>query len=362
MNVHRAADAQAAARRFAVADLEAFASAVFRSAGLSPDHAAEVAENLIVADLRGIDSHGVTRVPIYAERLKRGVVNARPRIRVERGAKAAVVVDGDNGPGAVVGLAAMREAIERAQTYGVGLVVARRSNHYGICSHYMLKAVEAGCIGMSASNTAPSMAVFGSREPAVGTNPISFGAPAGSYPPYILDMATSVVARGKIIEKSKRGEPIPLGWALDRDGHPTTDSVAAAEGVVLPFSGPKGSGLAIMVDILCGVLSGAAFGSLIGNLYNDFENEQNIGHFFLALDVATLRDPQEFARGMEEMIAMLKTRARAPGFDEILMPGEYEARLTADTQVNGIVLPANVIADLTGTGESFGVSLPQPLS
>src|SRR5690606_37104179 len=153
------------------------------------------------------------------------------------------------------------------------------------------KAIDAGCIGISATNTAPSMAVWGSREPAVGTNPIAFGMPAGRYPPYILDIATSVVARGKIVEKSKRGEAIPPGWALDRDGQPTVDSVAAANGVVLPFAGPKGSGLAVIVDVLCGVLSGAAFGSLIGNLYSDFSNEQNIGHFFMAIDIAALRDP-----------------------------------------------------------------------
>ncbi len=358
MNVNQDSPVDSGFRRFPVESLQAFTIAVFKAAGLSAEHAAEVAENLIIADLRGIDSHGVTRIPIYAERLRRGVVNATPRIRVERGAAAAVVIDGDNGPGAVVGLAAMREAIARAKTYGVGMAVARRSNHYGICSHYMLKAVEAGCIGMSASNTAPSMAVFGSREPALGTNPIAFGIPAGKYPPYVLDMATSVVARGKIIEKAKRGEPIPLGWALDQNGQPTNDSKAAVKGVVLPFAGPKGSGLAILVDALCGVLSGAAFGSRIGNLYDDFERSQDIGHFFLAMDIATLQDPDEFAKGMEEMVEMLKSRAKAPGFEEILMPGEHEANLAARTRSAGILLPGNVVEDLLAIGFEYGVPFP----
>ncbi|MCL4767109.1 MAG: Ldh family oxidoreductase [Hyphomicrobiaceae bacterium] len=360
MTASEIATTAAETSRFAVEDLNAYAAAVFMAAGLSPAHAAEVAENLIIADLRGIASHGVTRVPIYAERLKRGIVNARPVISVERGTGAAVVVDGDNGPGAVVGLAAMREAVSRAKVHGIGMSVARRSNHYGICTHYILKAIEAGCIGITATNTAPSMAVWGSREPAVGTNPIAFGMPAGKYPSYVLDIATSVVARGKIVEKSKRGEAIPPGWALDRDGRPTTDSVAAANGVVLPLAGPKGSGLAVIVDVLCGVLSGAAFGSLIGNLYNDFSNEQNIGHFFLAIDIAALRNPDDFARGMETMIEMLKGKAKAPGFEEILMPGEHEARLTETARKQGLQLPANVIADLVQTGMEFGVSFPLP--
>ncbi|MAZ14801.1 MAG: hypothetical protein CL535_00480 [Ahrensia sp.] len=194
------------------------------------------------------------------------------------------------------------------------------------------------------------MAVFGGREPALGTNPITFGAPVAGGSPILLDMATSVVARGKIVEASKRGDPIPDGWALDAAGKPTNDSNAAERGVVLPMSGAKGSGLAIMVEVLAGVLSGGRFAGQLGNLYSDFETPQDIGHFLMLIDVSG----QAFAGKTGRLVAELKSTALADGFDEIMMPGEVEQqRMHA---ADGIDLPENVLCDLDQIALEVGVA------
>jgi LDH2 family malate/lactate/ureidoglycolate dehydrogenase len=201
------------------------------------------------------------------------------------------------------------------------------------------------------------MAVWGGRDPVIGTNPLSFAVPAGRHPPIVLDMATSVVARGKVVEKAKRGEAIPAGWALDRAGKPTTDAKAAETGVILPL-GPKGSGLAIFVDVLCGVLAGAAYGNLLNNMYRNFTDPQDIGHFFLALDIAAFQPPALFAERIDDMIDRLKASARAEGHEDVVMPGEIEARLEQRLSREGIVLPPNVLDDLRRTAGMLGVPFP----
>jgi LDH2 family malate/lactate/ureidoglycolate dehydrogenase len=346
--------------RFAVAALTRFGAACFRAAGVPDDHAQLIVDNLIRAELRGIDSHGITRIPIYTERIRRGVVNPQPRLRFERRLGGVATLDGDNGSGAVVGWHANQEAIRLAKEHGVGCVAARRSNHYGICSMYTMEAAAHGCVGISSTNASPSMAVWGGRDPVIGTNPLSFAVPAGRHPPIVLDMATSVVARGKIVEKAKRGEPIPQGWALDRAGRPTTDARTAEAGVILPL-GPKGSGLAVFVDVLCGVLTGAAYGGLLNNMYRNFTDPQDIGHFFLALDIAAFQPPALFAERIDDMIDRLKASAPAEGHAAVLMPGEIEARLEEQLLREGIALPANVRDDLRRTADALGVAAPDGL-
>lgn len=343
--------------RFAAEALARFGEACFRAVGVPDDHARLIMDNLVRAELRGIDSHGVTRIPIYSERIRRGVVNPRPALRFERRQGGTAVLDGDNGSGAVVGCHANREAIRLAKAHGIGCVVARRSNHYGICSMYTMEAAAQGCLGLSATNASPSMAVWGGRDPVIGTNPLSFAVPAGRHGTIVLDMATSVVARGKVVEKAKRGEPIPEGWALDRAGRPTTDAQTAEAGVILPL-GPKGSGLAIFVDVLCGVLAGAAYGGLLNNMYRNFSDPQDIGHFFLAIDIAAFQPPDAFARRIEDMVGRLKASAPAEEHDEVFMPGEIEARLERRLLREGIALPPNVLDDLRRTGGELGVPFP----
>lgn len=327
-----------------------FSNRVFIAIGVSEDDTTIITEAMIHADLRGHGSHGITRIPIYAQRLKAGAVKARPHIRIERAAPAFLRVDGDNGPGPVVTNAALDALLELVRETGVGIAAVGHSNHNGPGSFYVERAAREGCIAIAMTNAPPSMAVFGGREPALGTNPITFGAPVAGGSPILLDMATSVVARGKIVEASKRGDPIPDGWALDAAGKPTNDSNAAERGVVLPMSGAKGSGLAIMVEVLAGVLSGGRFAGQLGNLYSDFETPQDIGHFLMLIDVSG----QAFAGKTGRLVAELKSTALADGFDEIMMPGEVEQqRMHA---ADGIDLPENVLCDLDQIALEVGVA------
>jgi len=337
--------------------LRQFATAIFVAHGLADEAAAVVADNLLHADLRGHASHGVTRVPIYAERLARGVVNPRPEVRVSRTRPSVALVDGDNGMGAVIGEVAMKEAMALAAGAGAGIASIRASNHNGPASFFAMKAPERGFIGVSSTNSPVSMAVWGSRGRALGTNPLAVAVPAGRHGPIVVDMASSVVARGKIVEAAKRGEPIPPGWALDPEGRPTTDPVAAEAGVVLPFAGPKGSAMAVLVDVLCGVLSGAAFGRQVNNLYADFTNAQNNGQFMMAIDVAAFMPLEAFRGRVDDLVDMLKATPRAAGVEEILMPGEPEARNAARLARSGIPLPAVVVEDLRRAAADAGVAM-----
>ncbi|MAM76807.1 MAG: lactate dehydrogenase [Tistrella sp.] len=333
--------------------LRAFSNDIFTALDVSTEDAATITDVMIHADLRGHASHGTTRIPIYAERIKAGIVKNRPDIRFSRINPGFIRVDGNNGPGPVVTLAALEELLTVVRETGVAIAAIGHSNHNGTGSYYVERAIAAGCIAIAMTNAPPSMAVFGGREPVIGTNPITFGAPTTSESPRLLDMATLVVARGKIVEAAKRGEPIPEGWALNGTGRPTTDSGEAEAGVVLPMSGSKGSGLAIMVEVLSGVLSGGRFAGSLGNLYSDFETPQDIGHFLMLIDVS--RD--NFADRAGMLVAELKASATAEGFKEILTPGEIEQQRAHDK--TAIALPPNVLFDLNQTAAGLGL---EPLS
>lgn len=332
--------------KFSPDTLKEFAINCFCAAGVEALHAKQIAENLLLADLRGVGSHGVTRIPIYTERLVAGVVNPRPDMKVVRETGALALIDGDNGPGPVVSYFANALVIQAAKKFGIAAAAVSSSNHNGILAAYTMEAAAAGLIGIAATNAPKSMAVVGGREPLVGTNPLSFALPRANGSPVVLDMATSVVARGKIVELAKRGGSIPEGWALDADGRPTTDARAAEQGVILPFSGGKGSGLAIMVEALCGILSGGLFGPQINNLYSDFVNPQGVGHFFLAIDPSALGERGQFESRVDIFAGMIKASLKAIGVEEILLPGEPEIRLEQRTRLDGIELPPNVVTDL----------------
>ena len=339
-------------------ELRQFTAKVFEKFGLDADAAMIVADNLVHADLRGHGAHGVTRIPIYTERLAKGVVKAQPDIRVERKSASVALVDGDNGMGAVAGDRAIKTAIEIAKENGVGIASVRHSNHNGPGSFYVTQAAAQGLIGVSASNSPVSMAVWGSRGRALGTNPLSVAIPAGAIPAIVIDMSSSVVARGKIVEAAKRGDTIPEGWALDTDGKPTTDSKAAEAGVVLPFAGAKGSAIAILVDMLAGVLSGAAYSKLINNLYADFENAQNNGQFTMAVDVTSFMPREAFIERVDNFIQLMKATALADGIDEVLMPGEPELRNERKFAKTGVPLPANVVDDIHRIAKEIGIEMP----
>ncbi len=219
-------------------------AAIFAGHGLPGPDAARVAECLLEADLRGIASHGVNRIPIYTKRLRLKLVAPKPEIKLTPLAPAAAHLDGGNGMGFVVASRAMQESIELARQFGIGMAMAMNSNHFGIAASYLLQALGAGMAAIVFTNASPAMPVWGGRTPFLGTSPLGMAVPGGKVP-LVLDMATSVAARGKIRRAAQRKEPIPEGWALDAQGRPTTDAEAAYEGIVLPLGGPKGSGLSL---------------------------------------------------------------------------------------------------------------------
>ena len=236
----------------------------------------------------------------------------------------ACVLDAHNGWGAVAGLAGMREAIARARQVGTGVAVVRHSNHFGIAAYYAQEAVVAGMIGVAMTNASANMSPWGGRQPYFGTNPICVAVPAGKERPVIYDGATSVVAIGKLVLAAKKGEQIPPTWAADQSGQPTTDpKVAVAAGNLLPMGGYKGYGFALIVDVLSGILAGAAFGSHVSNL-RKLDAPQNVGHFFAALDIGAFADPAEFQGEMEQLVREIKNSPRAPGSERIYLPGEIE--------------------------------------
>lgn len=339
-------------------DLETWLQQVLEHHGLSSGDAGVAARALVKASLRGVDSHGVARVPMYCERLRRGVTRAVPDIVVTRVAAAAALVDGDDGLGLVVGRRAMAEAIDIAREHGVGLAGVRRSGHFGMAALYILQAIEAGCVGLAFTNASPALPVWGGRSKFLGTSPFAAGVPAGAGPPVVLDMACSVMARGKLKFAAQRGEPIPEGLALDRHGRPTTDGAEAFEGVMLPMGGVKGAGLSMLMDILSGVLTGAGFGGDVRNPFSGLDGPQLTGHFFLALKADLFMPLADFESRMQTLVGRVKQQPRAEGFDEILMPGEPEDRCEKERRARGIPLTPDVVASLQGEGERAGVPFP----
>lgn len=337
------------------ARLQLFASGIMVAAGLSADDADRVADCLVYADLCGVESHGVSRLPIYARRVAEGLVNPRGKPHtVTEGQRALRIVDGDNAPGAVVGSFAMNQAINAAETFGVGLAVAKHSNHFGMGAYYVRLAAARNFIGICGTNAPATMAVWGARETALGTNPLAIGAPAGRYGDINLDMSSSVVAKGKILVHARKGLSIPEGWAIDVDGNPTTDAAAAAAGVVLPFAGPKGSGLALAIDLIAGVLSGAAFGSSIRDQYADFTAPQDVGHFCIAIDIAQVMPVDAYTARVEAFCAELKSKKRAQGVSEILLPGQSKRRNEQRHLADGISLDPTVEEQLDRLADTLG--------
>lgn len=344
-------------QRYRAEDLHKFCCAVLHKLNVPYEDAREAGDCLVLADLRGVDSHGVIRLPVYAGRIRENVVNARAVPRIIRTHAAAALMDGDNGLGSVVGSRAMEKAIALASTAGIGFVGVRRTNHFGIASFYVQKALQQGFIGCAASNAPPHMAPFGGRARFLGTNPFSVGIPANQEAPLLFDASTSVVARGKIIVAAQEGKSIPSGWAIDQQGNPTTDAKAALAGSVLPFGGPKGSAISFIIDILCGVLTGSAFALHLKTLEN-LEAEQNLGHIFMAMRTDLFMTTDEFAVRMDEIVRMLKSSLPAPDVERVLAPGEIERQNEAKNRVLGVPLAPSVIDQLAALGDELNIGFP----
>ena len=334
--------------------LASFAAAVYESAGLSPADARLVADTLVQADLWGHQSHGVLRLGWYLDRLRNKVMTpvTTPEFVVDAGAIA--VIDGHDGVGHVLTALAAREAIRRAKAHGIGAVGVRMSNHFGTCMYYTLMGARAGCVMLLTSNGGPAMAPWGGRRKIIGTNPWSIAAPAGSRAPFVVDMANTGVARGKIYLARNKRMPIPLGWAINSAGAPTTDPQEAIDGIILPMAEHKGYAIAAMVDMLSGVLTGSGFLSAVHSPYKTAE-KSNCGHLMIALDIQAFQPLAEFNARMEQFIAEIKAVPLATGFKEVFYPGEIEARNDARNRKEGIELPGDTLADLKRIARETGL-------
>ncbi|MHA6631079.1 Ldh family oxidoreductase [Pseudonocardia sichuanensis] len=335
--------------------LSRFCQQVFTAAGIPEDEASIVARCLVDANLVGLHSHGVSRVSDYLSRLETGLVQKATRLEVVAETPGTVLLDAGNGWGQVASQAAVDIAVRKAREVGTAWVGVRNSNHNGTAGYWTGKLAAAGMAGIAGTNGSPVMAPFGGREASLGTNPISIAVPSATGRPIVLDMATSAQARGRILLARKNGEPIPQGWALTRDGLPTTDAQEAWDGILLPAAGPKGSGLAMMVDILSGVLNGASFGATMPRMYADPE-PQRLGHFFIALDIAALTPMGEFLQRMATRERETREMAPAPGVDAVLMPGDVEAANAERHLRDGISLSNAIHEELVATGARLGVA------
>ncbi|HEY0571015.1 MAG TPA: Ldh family oxidoreductase [Enterovirga sp.] len=341
-------------------DLKTFCVSVLTRVGVSDEQAAEIIENLVEADLRGVESHGVVRLPIYAERLAAGATNPRPQIRVVRETPTSLVIDGDNGMGQWVGVRAMERAISKAKENGGActFVSVRNSNHYGAAAYYAEMACPHDMVGFSYTiGGINHMVPWGGAEAMLGNNPFAVAMPAGEERPIVLDMACSVAARGKIIVAAKEGRPIPGDWAVGPDGQPTTDAVEALKGFVQPVGGPKGYALTLMIGLLSTMLSGAAFGSEVTHMYEDLEQPQNVGHLFGVLPITLFEDIDVYRRRMDQAIREMRNAKRAPGVERIYLPGEREHIWLAERRQSGIPLGQGLFSELNELGARYGLRL-----
>ncbi|MCL5102881.1 MAG: Ldh family oxidoreductase [Armatimonadetes bacterium] len=330
-------------------ELRTMVAGIFESRGLSERDSGIVASCLVHANLRGVESHGVIRVPHYIKRIELGSVNAKPMTDIERSGQSTAQISGDNGLGHPTMHDAMDLAIEMAKETGVGFVGVNHSSHCGALSFYGMQAIEAGMIGMAFSQTDTGVVPFGGRKPFCGTNPLCFAIPSSSGPPIVLDMATSTVAGGHVYKARSENRPIPSTWALDEDGNPTTDP---HKGVYwTPAAGAKGYGLGVIVDALTGALSAGAFGPHIVPMYADLEKQRDLCHLVAALDYKRFAGADIFLNIITTMINEIHQVPPAEGFDRVLAPGEPEYLKEQDRSKNGIALQDyiwNDLVNLTG--------------
>ncbi len=335
--------------------LRQFLVELFGTVGMDKQNAEYCADCMVLTNLWGIDSHGVLRVPIYIERLAGKVIAANPDVHTVAGRHAFEVMDGDNGMGYLVGRAAMARAIELAGEYGIGAVSVRNSNHFGAAALYARMATDAGLIGIAMTNVIPNLVVPGGSQPITGNNPIAVGVPTAEPFPFMLDISMSSVAGGKLLLASKKKEKIPLDWATDKEGHFTDDPDIGFKGFLLPVGGHKGYGLSLVVDLLCGVISGGAFQFGLGGMYKTPDKPSDTGHMMIVLDAEIALDHAALIERMSQFYRTIKGSPMWQPDKEMLLPGELEHRTKMRREREGIPLPADLLADLLEVGRTCGV-------
>src|SRR5436309_2398477 len=326
--------------RIAHADLVRFTAAAYNAVGISTAEAEKAAELMAASDISGADGHGVFRLPQYIRRIKAGGLNTRPEINLIRHAKAAAIVDGDDGLGSLVVSRAVEEAIALAADNGVGWVGTRRGNHAGAAAVYAAMPLVHDMIGLYfAVGNANHLPPWGGVDMLLSTNPIAIAVPALEEPPLVLDMATTVAAYGKVKVAAQQGKRMPEGWMIDREGNPLTDPNRADDGFLLPIGGYKGAALALVFGLLAGTLNGAANGADVVDFNKDDTTPTNTGQALCVIDVKAFAEPAAFKRPVDEVIRQLHGSALLPGFDRIRLPGEDRHRRIVERRAQGIPIP-----------------------
>lgn len=336
--------------------LTAFASAVLQAVGLSEVDAQTVAWALITANVEGIDTHGISRLALYARRVRAGLAAARPDLQWTYPAPALALLNADNALGPVAAVAAMDEAVHIAKAQGVGMVAVAHTNHAAALSAYTERAAAAGCLAFMVCNTPPGIPPWGGRVAFLGTNPLAFSAPGPTPddPPVVVDMATSVVARGNIIMAARQGQAIPEGWAVDAEGNSTTDAKAALAGAVLPMAGAKGYALALMIEILSAIVPGSSWGPHVRSPYDDWTAPTDAGLWCLAIHLGAIMPPEVYEQRLGGMFTALRQTPTMPG-QQIRIPGERRAEVRVRRERDGIPVDAATCAELDTLSSEVGV-------
>ena len=336
-------------------NLKSYVKSICTNLGLPEADAQVMADTLVEADLRNVHTHGVNALTGYARRLQGGGANPKPNVRVVKEGNGFAVVDGDAGMGQVVAHFAMQTAIERARANGLGAVAARNSSHFGAAAYYAAMALQHDMIGFATTSAGNRIAPIGGKTPVVGNNPSAWAIPAGKEQPILLDMAQSVVAAGKLGMAARKGERIPFGWALDKEGKPTDDPRAGSAGLLVPIGGPKGFGLAVVMDVLAGALSGAALGRDLARTHQP-NAPSRIGHFFMAIDVGQFEEIATFKARIDTMIRGIKDSDPAEGPKEMFLPGEMEWNAKHERLTRGVPLLSSIVDDLEKLASELGLN------
>jgi len=344
--------------RFPKQQLLQFTAQLAEAAGMSSGDAHIFADALVDADLHGVSTHGLSRLNIYLKRIELGLIDPRAELRIDRKRGAVLALDAANGVGQVQAVKALDMLLPRARENGIAAATIRNSQHFGAVSYYCNRAAAEGFIMLATTNCEPAMSPTGGWDAFFGTNPIAASFPTGKGFPIKIDLSTSAIARGNIIAAAKKNEAIPLGWALDPNGNPTTDAQQALLGTVLTMAGHKGYALALMVELLSGVLSGAAIGPEIGSMYKNLDRKQDVGHFFCLLDVEAFMERAEFVSRIDETIDKLKAGRKVAGVTEILVPGERSTRIAAENDRLGVPVGAETWKEIETWCAKFNVALP----
>ncbi|MBI4547775.1 MAG: Ldh family oxidoreductase [Ignavibacteriae bacterium] len=337
--------------------LQKFVFDILMASAAATADAQIVAEALVWSDLRGRHAQGVARLPIFIKRLQRGLIFSPAAMNWKALAPAIYLLDAGHGFGHVAGRIAMTKAVELAKGNGIGLVTVKHSNLYGSASYYCALASAADCIGFTCTNAVAKVAPYGGTRPVLGTNPLAFGSPTSSGVPILIDLSTSAIAGSSARDAGNNGNLLPEGVALDANGNPTRDPIAAGNGCLLP-GGSKGFALGLMVEILSGVLTGAALGREVGSIYNTWDKPVNTGHVFIAIHIERLLPLNVFLSRVDQLLDWISSTPKQENVDEIRFPGQIRARYAEEYSRSGIPLPQQTALDLENLAQRLGLETP----